>query len=199
MQNKFFKTLARKLALPAAIVLVWVVCADVAQAQKGNLANREVPTDVSALRMTYDAGKQHVVFEGGVKVVRPDFELDADRLTIYLKSKPKAAAGAAKEDDPLAGMSGGEIDKLVAQGNVQMRKDGRTGDCGQATYYLDRELLVMEQNPVLRDGENSIRGQVINFYVAENRSEVVGGKGAPVRATFKSSGQSSGKNPLGLE
>lgn len=198
MQNKFFMALTR-IALPVAVILVLLAFATSARAQGGNLAKRDVPTDVSASRMTYDAGKQQVVFEGGVKVVRPDFELDANRLTIYLKSKPKAAADSSKEDDPLAGMSGGDIDRLVAQGNVQMRKDGRTGDCGQATYYLDRELLVMEQNPVLRDGENNIRGQVINFYVAENRSEVIGGKGAPVRATFKSSGQNSGKNPLGIE
>ena len=166
---------------------------------QGSLGNRDVPTDVTAMRMNYDAGKQQVVFEGGVKVVRPDFELDADRLVIYLKDNPKAATDAAEEQDPLAGMSGGEVDKLVAIGNVQMRKDGRTGDCGQATYHVDRELLVMEQNPVLHDGENNIRGQVINFYVAENRSEVIGGKGTPVRATFKSSGKDSGKNPLGLE
>lgn len=203
MKNIYFRLLTRKIMFVSGVVLALAACATSAYAQKGNVGNREVPTDVTAMRMTYDAGKQQVTFEGGVKVVRPDFELDADRLIIYLKNKPKTAetAEAAQQDDPLAGMSGGDVDKLVALGNVKMRKDGRTGDCGKATYYLDRELLVMEQNPVLRDGENNIRGQVINFYVGENRSEVLGGKGEPVRATFKSSGQnqSGGKNPLNIK
>ena len=200
MTYKYNPSVARFLALPLALLLAIALWAAPAQAESRTPVNRDVPTDVTAMRMNYDAGKQQVVFEGGVKVVRPDFELDADRLTIYLKNTPKPETDDAAEQDPLAGMGGGDVDRLVAQGNVEMRKDGRTGTCGQATYHIDRELLVMEQNPVLHDGENNITGQVINFYVGENRSEVIGGKGAPVRATFKSSGkEGSGKNPLGLE
>ena len=198
MNYKYDPAVRRFWLLPLTVALV-VLWATLAQAQSRNLANREVPTDVTAMRMNYDASKQQVVFEGGVKVVRPDFELDADRLIIYLKSKPQAQTSeATAQDDPLAGMSGGDVDRLVALGNVQMRKDGRTGTCGQATYHVARELLVMEKEPVLHDGENNIRGQIINFYVGENRSEVIGGKGAPVRATFKSSGKESGKSPLNL-
>jgi lipopolysaccharide export system protein LptA len=197
--NKYHTAGVRIFFLTAILALILSLSAAPAPAQNRKLGNREVPTNVSAMRMSYDAGKEQVVFENNVKVVRPDFELDADRLVIHLKSRPGGAGDAAQEDDPLAGMSGGEIDRLVAQGNVQMRKDGRIGSCGQATYYMDRELLVMEQSPVLHDGENSIRGQVINFFVAENRSEVLGAKGSPVQATFKSSNQSSGKNPLNLE
>ena len=107
MKNRYCGIWARKIMLTAGIALALAVCATPVLAQKSNVANREVPTDVTALRMTYDAGKQQVVFEGGVKVVRPDFELDADRLIIYLKSKPKAAE-SAQEEDPLAGMSGGD-------------------------------------------------------------------------------------------
>lgn len=198
MKNKYGMTGIRFFTALLGVFLALAFSASLVQAQSRNLANREVPTDVTAMRMNYDAAKQQVVFEGGVKVVRPDFELDADRLIIYMKNKPKAKESDTAEDDPLAGMSGGDVDRLEAHGNVQMRKDGRTGDCGKATYHVDSELLVMEQSPVLHDGENNIRGQVINFYVKENRSEVVGGKGEPVRATFKSSNKDSGKNPLDL-
>lgn len=183
--------------LPLALAMFLMLGAEPILAKQGNnLANRDVPTDVTAMRMTYDAGKNQVVFEGGVKVVRPDFALDADKLIIYLKSKPKTQESEAGKEDPLAGMSGGDVDRLVALGHVQMRKDKRTGDCGKATYHVGKELLVMEENPVLHDGENNIRGQVINFYVAENRSEVIGGKGQPVKAIFKSSGD---KDPGALK
>ena len=184
--------------LPLALCIFLMLSAAPLLAKEGNkLASRDVPTDVTAMRMTYDAGKNQVVFEDGVKVVRPDFALDADKLIIYLKSKPKAPESEAGKNDPLAGMNGGDVDRLVALGNVKMRKDSRTGDCGKATYYVDKELLVMEQNPSLHDGENNIRGQVINFYVAENRSEVIGGKGQPVKAIFKSSGK--GNDPGALK
>ncbi len=201
MNMRYLSTVRKIFILPPlllAALFLLVIPASAQQGESGKLANRDVPTDVTAMRMNYDAGKNQVVFEGGVKVVRPDFALDADKLIIYLQSSPKAKENAAAANDPLTGMGGGEVDRLVALGNVHMRKDGRTGDCGRATYYVKRELLVMEDNPVLHDGENNIRGQIINFYIAENRSEVVGGKGAPVRATFKSSEKGGKTEPLKL-
>ena len=143
----------------------------------------DAPTDITAQRMTYDAGNQQLVFEGKVHVVNGDFIMDSQRLTIYMKDNPNAQAEG--EGDAFAGMQGGDIDRLVAEGNVVMQKEGRTGECGKATYYMDRELVVMEQNPFLHDGENRISGQLINFWVAENRSEVIGGEGQPVRATIR--------------
>ena len=201
MNMRYFSAVQKSFIIPLSLLTILFLLAAPVSAEQGDggkLATRDVPTDVTAMRMNYDAGKNQVVFEGGVKVVRPDFALDADKLTIYLQNSPKAKENTAAENDPLTGMGGGEVDRLVAQGNVHMRKDGRTGDCGRATYYVKRELLVMEENPVLHDGENNIRGQVINFYIAENRSEVVGGKGTPVRATFKSSEKGGKTGPLKL-
>ncbi len=147
--------------------------------------DRDAPTDITAQRMTYDAGKQQLVFEGKVHVVNGDFIMDSQRLTIYMKDNPNAGETEG-ESDPFSGMQGGDLDRLVAEGSVTMQKEGRIGECGRATYYMDRELVVMEQNPFLHDGENRISGQVINFWVAQNRSEVIGGEGQPVRATIRS-------------
>ena len=47
----------------------------------------------------------------------------------------------------------------------------------------------MEQNPMLQDGPNSLTGEVINFNVRDNRSEVIGGKGQRVKAIFLTPGK----------
>lgn len=91
-------------------------------------------------------------------------------------------------------MDAGEIDRMVAERNVRMKRENRTGECEKATYTVDNAVLVMEGNPVLHEGENSIKGDVITFYTRENRSEVRGTSTKRVQAVFTSSGD---VNPLG--
>lgn len=148
-----------------------------------------LPTNITAQQMRYDANSQRVVFEKDVKVRRPDFDLDSNKLTILFKKNPQKPASQETQeatDDPLSTMGAGDIDQLIAEGKVVMVRDGRTGTCSKVTYYVDKELIVMEGNPVLTEGKNSVSGQKINFYIRENRSEVIGGANAPVKVQFSS-------------
>ena len=51
----------------------------------------------------------------------------------------------------------------------------------------------MEGNPILRDGQNTVRGDVIKFYIHENRSEVLSGTQRRVEAIFYSPSKGEGK------
>ena len=146
----------------------------------------DLPTNITAQNMRYDANSQRVVFENAVKVRRPDFDLDSNKLTILFKKNSQKPANEEPTDDPLSTMGTGDIDQLIAEGKVVMTRDGRTGTCSKVTYYVDKELIVMEGNPVLTEGKNSVSGQKINFYIRENRSEVIGGTNTPVKVQFSS-------------
>ncbi len=157
--------------------------------QEAKAAGSEFPTNITAERMRYEADNKQVVFEGSVKVRRPDFDLDSNKLTIIFNEResPSAESSAPEAtDDPLSTMGGGEIDRLIAEGQVVMLRDGRKGTCGKVTYYVDKELIVMEQNPVLSEDKNTVSGQKINFYVRENRSEVIGSEAKPVKVHIMS-------------
>lgn len=171
-----------------------------AQAMSGKGGN--VPTDVSATSMRYDDASQTVVFEGGVHVKRPDFELWADKITLYFLKKgkaEKAAAPEAEDENESAAqrnshglgmqMQSGSIDRIIAENSVRIVKDDKVGTCNKGVYSVKTGILAMEGNPVIQDGKkNSIRGQIIKFYINENRSEVLGG----VKATFSSQPGESG-------
>lgn len=182
-------------ALCVALLLIFSVPAAAADAPPARSApgvRNDVPTAVKADRMRYDAKGQVVVFEGAVYVQRPDFEIWGERITLYLKKKT-ARSGEANSDGAAAlgggsGMDAGEIDRMVAERNVRMKRENRTGECEKATYTVDNAVLVMEGNPVLHEGENSIKGQIITFYTRENRSEVRGTSTQRVQAVFTSSG-----------
>lgn len=154
--------------------------------------SRDVETRINADKMTYLADKQRVIFETKVHVTRPDFELWADKLTVYMKP-PKKESG--KEPRPKSGlpegMATGDVDRLVAERNVRMSSDGRSGTCARATYTVDDGVLRMEGDPRVTDGENTITGEVIRYFTNENRSEVTGGAKKRVEAVFSSPNKSS--------
>ncbi len=139
-----------------------------------------VPTEVTSESMQYDAAKQHVVFKGNVHVMRPDFQIWADTLTLYFDEKDGAKKDTSGSPMP---MQSGEVSRIVAKDNVRMDYEGKKGTCKIATYTTADGLLVMDGNPVLSDGDNVIKGSKILFYTEENRSEVVGGS-QPVKAVF---------------
>ena len=153
---------------------------------------KDVPTNIKADKMDYNADTQTVVFTGKVFVKRPDFELSSSLLTVYLKKSGKKA----ESEDSLGGMDAGDIDRIVAQKNVIMKSEDKEGRCQTATFYADSNKFIMEGSPVLRDKENTIRGSKIVHYMDTNRSEVLGGVEANFLApdkTVKDAALPSGK------
>lgn len=161
-----------------AFCLVMLFAGVVHTAQEGEM----VPIKVTSDKLSYDATGQKVTFEGNVHVTHPDAQLWSKKIIILLtaddgKTKTK------NEDD--SAMDPGQIDKIIAEGDVRVKMtDGKTGNCQKATYNLGTGILVMEGAPVLTDGPNSIQGDIINFYVKENKSEVIGSSALPVEALF---------------
>lgn len=189
MMSKIFKSFFIGVAVFAAL-LALVAERSLAQGFeefKGD--GNKFPTNITANRMRYEAGNQQVVFEGSVKVSRPDFDLDSNKLTIFFKDGGNKTEAT---DDPLSTMGGGDIDRLIAEGQVVMTREGRKGTCGKVTYYVDKELIVMEQNPVLSEGKNTVAGQKINFYVRENKSEVIGSESKPVKVHISTPNETQG-------
>ena len=145
-------------------------------------ADSNLPVDVTADNMVYNADKNTVVFQGSVEAVRGQFRMWSETLTLYLKSTGNA--GAEKSTAPA--MEGSDLDRIVAEKNVRFQNGTQTGSAQKATYFSARSLLVLEGNPVLHDGDNSIRGNVIRYFVNENRSVVEGSPKQRVHAVFSS-------------
>lgn len=139
-------------------------------------ADGQVPTKITSDNMRYEQDGSRVTFTGNVHVRRPDMEIWADKLLVVLKGKTQAAGSMSA--DP------GEVEKIIATGNVRLLREGREGRCGKATYKVGPGVLVMEQSPSLKDGANTIAGRVIRLYLKDNRSEVEGSKEKQVEAVF---------------
>ena len=88
-------------------------------------------------------------------------------------------------------MAAGDVDRIVAERNVRMKSENRNGTCAKAIYTMDDGVLLMEGDPRLTDGENTVTGETIKYFTEENRSEVMGGSKKRVEAVFSGSKNSS--------
>ena len=161
----------RRLFLSAFYLLVVGFALAVPEVCAAPVAKGNSSTRILSEKMSYDSAKNQVVFEGKVHVIRPNMEIWSDVLTIILdNSDKKSAAGG----DAVFGMEGGKVERIIAERNVLIKQENKSGSCGKATYFVTQGKIEMEQNPLLVDGDNRIRGQLINYYTETGRSEVIG-------------------------
>lgn len=124
----------------------------------GELRGGKGPTHITSQRLEADHKNNLITYVGNVVARHEKFVLYSDRLLLFLDKK------------------GGGIEKTVAQGNVRMEQGKRRATCQEATYLHRERKVIMQGNPVVREGNNWVRGWRIIYYIDEQKS-VAEGKG----------------------
>lgn len=145
-----------------------------------------VETKIFSDELVYSIEEQTIIFNKNVIVQRPDFNLMTEKLTIYLNPPKKPLKETEHSSTFPNSMVTGEIKNIIAEKNVRIEKDKYIGTCGKAIYTEKTGILVLEDSPILTDGENTVVGDSIRYYLRENRSEVIGKKNKRVEVTFSS-------------
>lgn len=164
------------------------------------IADNGLPVKINADDMEYDIDKNRVIFKGNVHVVRGDFNMTAPKMTIYIKSTKtgqaeKAEVNVHHDALPLTGKvttdkktvdTQNKIDRIEAENGVKFKYGTQSGHSHSATYEAGKGILTMKGDPVVEEGNNSIRGETILYYLYERKSEVVGSSKKRVEAIFES-------------
>jgi len=141
----------------------------------------QAPVRITSDKMVYNQAENSVVFQGNVHGTHTDMAIWAERITAYFSDKKKNKD--AKQDKG-PGDFGDTIERIVAEGNVRLAANKNEGACGKLTYLVSEGVIHMDGNPILREGQNTVRGDSIKFYIRENRSEVLSGAQRRVEAIF---------------
>lgn len=163
-----------------------ILCSSAAMAAPIPGADADLPVDVTADNMEYRADNSTVVFRGKVEAVRGEFKMWSETLTLVLKGEKKDGEQADKKAS-----QNGDLDRIIAEQNVRFQNGSQNGSAQKATFLAKQNILVLEGDPVLHDGDNSIRGNVIRYFINENRSVVEGSTKKRVHAVF--SNENKGK------
>jgi len=110
-----------------------------------------------ALDAYQEEDMRRLVFTKNVRVTQADMTLSSDRLEAFYPEE------------------GGEPDRLVAKGRVVLVRGTREARCDQASYDRKARRLVCRGGAELRDGEDRLSGEVIEFEIESDRVVVSGG------------------------
>lgn len=125
-------------------------------------AATEEPVKLSGrLKVTSDLmavypDKNYTEFTGHVEAIYQGRLLRCRRLRAYFSKEAR------------------QLDRIEAEENVSLTDKEIEARCGQATYYKDRDVVVLRGDPTLRSGENVFRGQVITVNLTSRRLTIEG-------------------------
>ena len=121
------------------------------------------PVDITSDRMVANYKSREITFEGNVRVTHCDFSLKSDSIRTN------------HSDD------GNRISRIVAVGNVRIEQGERVATAGEAEYDGEEGRIILREKPLLVEGGNRIRGDLILLYLLEDRVEVQGGVNAVLK------------------
>lgn len=132
---------------------------------------------ITADKMISDNETKSVEFIDNVRATQADTVITADSLKIFLKK------GLGKRNNPLSGEE--SIEKIVVNGNVNIRFDNRLAVTQQAEYITETRILVLSgADSKIISGKDSISGEKITIYRADGRIDVESGGEKRVEAIF---------------
>lgn len=163
-----------------------------AQAKKG--VQKDLPLHITAARLEADQKERVIVFSGQVKAAYGDNLLYCEQLRVYYEppksgTKPAAAPQEKKEASVLGDLGGEKISRIVAAGGVRFVQGDKVATGKEATYYRDREELVLAGDPQVWSAENTLKGERIVFDLKTNRVKVESSPKKRVEAHLYPSGK----------
>jgi lipopolysaccharide export system protein LptA len=154
-------------------LLVLIICLySVASAQAASPATAPgrdrsgLPITIKSNELTADNKGKTAVFFGKVVAKQGDITIFADKITVNYGEKK------------------GDVEKIEATGNVRIVQQKRTGFAAQAIYDSRNGLIVLTGAPHVTQGNDSISGKIITYYVDRDVSVVSGGGDSRVEAVI---------------
>ncbi len=152
------------------------------------------PTRVTANYADWEQKKNTIRLMGDVYINSPEdkSELRADRVTVELAESKDKKAGAKDEPDA-SPLSGQNISRAVAFGNVRIDQVGESGKSaargGRMTYIKAEEKLIMENDPEVRSNDDILRGGLMTYY--KNKERMVVTEGSHITLSAKTVGENN--------
>ena len=134
---------------------------------------KKKPIEIQSDKLRSENEGKKFIFTGNVLSTWGDLEIKSDILEVYTNPKPKVDRKKATDDVSQAGQ---DLDKIIAIGNVDIKKGDRRAKGDRAHYDNKRQIIIVtgEPNATAWEGENIIRGRKMTFVLEEDLFKVEG-------------------------
>ena len=117
----------------------------------GNLAQDTSPVQIEAKTLTVLQQENKIIFENNVVLKRGPTVIHCDKMTAYYRPKDQ------------------QVQKAICTGSVKVTHNETFARCGEATFDNDEQTITMKGSPVVYQGENIIRGDVLKYFLTTEK------------------------------
>ncbi len=136
---------------------------------KQDRENKPIEIQSDKLRSVNEGKK--FIFSGNVVSTWGDLEIRSDILEVYSNPKSKVSRKKATTD---AGQARQDLDKIIAIGNVDIKKGDRRAKGDHAVYDNKKQIIIITGEPhaTAWEADNIIKGGKMTFYLERDLFEV---------------------------
>jgi lipopolysaccharide transport protein LptA len=116
------------------------------------------PIDIVSDTMEGFDKEKYVIFKGSVVAKQEDLTIFSDTIEAYMNEETN------------------EIEKAHAKGNVKIIKKERTATSNEAVFNNAKGEIVLKGNVIVYSGQDRLNGEIVTYYVNEDRVVVEGEK-----------------------
>jgi outer membrane protein assembly factor BamD len=135
--------------------------------KKMGFFDKKKPVDIVSDTMEGFDKEKYVVFKGSVIAKQEDLYIFADTIEAYMSEETN------------------EIEKAIARGNVKIVKQDRTATCREAIFENAKGEITLKENVIVYQGKDKLTGDVIIYYVNEDRVTVQAEKDKKAHVTIQ--------------
>ncbi len=123
------------------------------------------PIDIISDTMEGFDQEKYVIFKGNVVARQEELFIFSDMLEAHMDEATN------------------EIEEAYAKGNVKIVKKERTATCNEATFNNRKGEIILKGNVIVYSGQDKLTGEIVTYYVNEDRVVVEGEKNKKARMT----------------
>lgn len=131
------------------------------------------PIEIKSEKLRSENEGKKFIFTGNVLSTWGDLIIKSDILEVYANPESKVDRKKATDDVSQASQ---DLDKIIAIGNVDIKKGDRRAKGDRAHYDNKKQIIIItgEPNAIAWEGENIIRGKKMIFVLEKDLFKVEG-------------------------
>lgn len=139
-----------------------------------NAKGEATPVAITSKRLTYTDDQHRAHFEGGVVAKGSDVTITSDHVDAYMLPRSKTADNQSRNGQ-------GQLDHIVAEGNVVVEQPARRAEGDKLVYTgSDDKFILTGVSPSIFDAEHGkITANSLTFYKRDDRVLVEGRDSSP--------------------
>jgi outer membrane protein assembly factor BamD len=135
------------------------------QENKLSFFDEKKPIDIVSDTMEGFDKEKYVIFKGSVIARQEDLFIFSDVIEAHMNETTN------------------EIEKAYAKGNVKIVKKERTATCNEAEFNNTKAEIILKGSVIVYSGLDKMTGEIVTYYVDEDRVVVEGEKGKKAHIT----------------